>query len=421
MTKHAVDELDRLRAVDPVVAETLPPIDSKRIEAALGRIVPDPRRSRTFALGLVVLAVAAAVALAAPALGIDDRLLNFLSAEPAPSEAVRQFSELSTGAPPGMDPGVIAGQTRKLTIEDQDGRGRALWLAPTRAGGFCETWVGLGGGCIREGTVPLSVSLSAPGPSRMEDIRSGAAISHITGAANANYVDSVELRFADGTSFQVDLAWVSEPIGYGFFTYTIPQARRVAEHRISEAAGFRDGTLVTVQRFPFPTGSQFPVERPPDAVVEQQSRIASIQTGAGLATMWTAPTRYDGHCFWLELEGRVRSLARCRPRGVDYSNGFELHVVPSTETVILAAIAGGDFVGARVEFADGSQSELPLAHGVLLYEVPRGHQEPGREARVIVALRDSGAETRLQLARLYAHPGPCQTALPLEPRTPNCP
>jgi hypothetical protein len=37
-----------------------------------------------------------------------------------------------------------------------------------------------------------------------------------------------------------------------------------------------------------------------DAVLEEKAELSAIETAAGSARLWTAPTRYDGRCAWVE-------------------------------------------------------------------------------------------------------------------------
>ena len=101
------------------------------------------RRSRRQRLALAALAgVPILIALlVAPAFGLGRGVLPFFGAEKAPQPVVLDFTSLfSTGAPPGMDPGVIASETRKVGVWQFEGKVHTLWVAPTREGGFCFEW-----------------------------------------------------------------------------------------------------------------------------------------------------------------------------------------------------------------------------------------------------------------------------------------
>jgi hypothetical protein len=71
----------------------------------------------------------------------------------------------------------------------------------------------------------------------------------LSGHLNADYAESVELRFADGDIVRPDLTWVSEPIGARFFIYDIPPARREPGHAISGVVALDgDGDIVADER-----------------------------------------------------------------------------------------------------------------------------------------------------------------------------
>ena len=46
-----------------------------------------------------------------------------------------------------MDPGIVPNAARKVTVVTLSDGPHTLWVAPTKSGGFCETWTGLWGGC----------------------------------------------------------------------------------------------------------------------------------------------------------------------------------------------------------------------------------------------------------------------------------
>src|SRR5919106_2908130 len=214
---------------------------------------PRRRRMSRLRVALSLLAMAVAFVLVAPALGLDLPVLDFWQAEKAPPRVVEDFDSLSVGAPPGMDPGAVAGEARKVTTTVLNDGPHTLWVAPTRSGGFCLTWTDGAGGCDKLGTVPLSVSWMAAGPLRASedappDLTPG-SFTRLSGHVNADYADTVEIRFADGDVVRPDVTWVSEPIGAGFFIYDIPQARREPGHELSAVVALdRDGNVVAEDR-----------------------------------------------------------------------------------------------------------------------------------------------------------------------------
>lgn len=201
------------------------------------------RRSRLLALA-VLAAVGAAIA--APALGLSGKVVHlFGSSEPAPARVEESFATLDVGAPAGMATGVIAEQTRQV-LEQPVGEGRraVLWVAPTKAGGFCMT-LGLGkldsaphelgGGCDRDRVLPFAPGLSAPGPmSPAGKILRGPVL--YSGSVLIDEARTVRFDFEDGAQATVPLVWVSEPIDAGFFVYALPEEHWADGHHPTTAS-----------------------------------------------------------------------------------------------------------------------------------------------------------------------------------------
>ena len=104
------------------------------------------RSSRRRKLTIALIA-AAAVLIVAPAFALRGSIIDFFSADPAPANVVRDFGSLEVGAPPGMAPGVDPEQARKVASFPFDGKQHVLYVAPTKGGGFCESWTKAFGGC----------------------------------------------------------------------------------------------------------------------------------------------------------------------------------------------------------------------------------------------------------------------------------
>ena len=153
------------------------------------------------------------VLVAAPALAVRSDIFGFSGADRAPTVVQRDFASLNVGAPPGMAPGVISGETRQvLTLESKDGE-HSLWVAPTRGGGYCRIVDRLGGGCDRDRKLPVSVG--------MGKLRKDTPVL-IAGAVLLRDASAVEVAYEDGTQEQVEFVWVSSPINAGFFLAEVP-------------------------------------------------------------------------------------------------------------------------------------------------------------------------------------------------------
>lgn len=200
--------------------------------------------------GIATLVGATVVVTATPALGLQGRVTKlFSSGKPAPARVVDDFAELDTAAPPGMAPGVIAGEARDVTsVPLSTGKIAVLRVAPTRSGGFCRDLstdgpeAEGGGGCDKDRSVPFSRGLSIPALSAQGQILKPPVV--LDGDTLVRGAAKVEIRFEDGEVAVTPVVWVSEPIDAGFFVYEVPRAHWEPAHRPSalvllDAAGRR--------------------------------------------------------------------------------------------------------------------------------------------------------------------------------------
>jgi hypothetical protein len=369
-------------------------------------------------LVLAVLALLLAFVLVAPALGLDLPVLDFWKAEKAPARVVEDFRSLSAGAPPGMDPAAIAGETRKVTTVVLDDGPHTLWVAPTRAGGFCLTWTNASGGCDKLGTVPLGVTWSARGAASARGNGrppepSATSFTSLSGYVNADYAESVELRFADGAVIRPEVTWVSEPIGAGFFVYDIPRERRVEGRELTAVVALdREGQLVAEDTGrPRESSGRPPVE----AVLDDRRAAVRVATRHGEAVIWDAPTRYEGRCAWLEYEGRSLAFVPCMPKGYPFG-AFSFRFVPTADDVLLVGWVRDDVASVEVRFADGDRMVAHPQDGFVLAEVPAEHLVRGREATSIVSRDVLGKALHppFEVGGLGADRYPCLAPLPLD-------
>lgn len=177
-------------------------------------------------------ALAAVAVLVAPAYALVAHVVDFSHSPKAPTVIQKRFQLLfKSGAPPGMDPRVIAQETRRAAVFELPSGSFPLWVAPTRTGGFCEEFVGLGGGCIADRGFPgitsagagvkpwlLSASIFS-----LRDLRRGIrGATYVSGVVLPKAASRLELRFGDGTTRPVMFIWVSSPIDAGFFLIELP-------------------------------------------------------------------------------------------------------------------------------------------------------------------------------------------------------
>jgi hypothetical protein len=181
------------------------------------------RRRGGAKLGAAAAVAVLAVLAAAPALGLGGHLVQlFGSGEPAPDKVVTSFAQMDVSAPPGMAPGVIAGETREVARWPlSTGKTSILWVAPTKAGGFCVEWSYAGGGCDRDRKLDFAPGMAIPGDVAPPGEPQKPPVL-VTGDTLLHDAASVKVEFEDGDAARVPLTWVSPPIDAGFFLYEIP-------------------------------------------------------------------------------------------------------------------------------------------------------------------------------------------------------
>jgi hypothetical protein len=370
-----------------------------------------PPRRRWFRPVLAAAVLMAAFVGVASAVGLQLPVLDFGSAEKAPPRVVKDFAGFDVGAPPGMAPGVVAGETRRIMTARFTGAKHELWVAPTREGGFCELWTGSFGGCDRFGTVPLGVTRIYGGSSPLP--QGAGSLAALGGHASAAYVADVEIRFADRAVARPTIVWVSRPIGAGFFAYEVPPEHREPGHEVTAVVALdRSGNVVT---------EDTDVARqaggpPPDAVVSDEKPIASVETEEGTATLYVAPTRYSGRCAWLELGGRNLLFTPCVPHGYALAP-FALRFAPTADDVVLAGSVDERVARVVVRYADGDSAAVRPRDGFVLYRLPAAHLRPGHQATTLLGEDSTGATVHELATTPMAAANPCFGSLPLPSAT----
>jgi hypothetical protein len=311
---------------------------------------------------------------------------------PHSSRVFKLFDTMDVGAPPGMASGVIPNQTRKVATFGKT----QLWVAPTAEGGFCDLWIGGfggGGGCERLGVMPLVASYGSrgrAGDGTRADPRAG--LREIDGSIKARWSDSVEIRFEDGTVIHPRLVWVSAPIEAGFFYQEIPNAYRLAGHRLKEVVAVDGkGNVVFAER-PF-SRSDSESGPPAGTLLDRAEDLLRIQTPGGEAVQRSAPTRYDGHCSWLEFDGRTYASS-CAPEGYR-KEGSSAELIRLAKTVLISATVS-DRASVMLEFADGDRIDLhpkPGSNGLVLFKLGRDQLEGDSRLTRFAVLNASGEQT----------------------------
>ena len=199
-----------------------------------------PNRRRALVPLFAACMLLGAILFATPAWALIRDVLPFWSQPKAPQPVQVHFSSLNRGAPAGMSPRAVSGETREVGRFTFGGSTHTLWVAPAENGGFCSLWLPLGGGGCSTLGKPLSTGAL---------LRSGLP-EWITGDALAAAVSDVRIRFSDGATVRPRIVWVSAPIDAGFFAYDVPPGRRTGRVHVTGIDAYDgNGRLVDHQTF----------------------------------------------------------------------------------------------------------------------------------------------------------------------------
>lgn len=208
----------------------------------------------------VVLLVLVAI-LATPAFGVQQLVLDlfgrknvsFQKSSPAPNEIKKQFEDLAIGAPTRWAPEAIASQARTAGTLPVSGHRRALWVVPTRRGGYCFEIEHSIGGCRQTASDRAIGTRGEFGVSYMENSPNERlpVLTRIVGDITTPRAASITVHYADGTNAAVPFIWVSKPVAAGFFSFDIPAAHWNPKTRVvSVTLQDSRGRQVATQTFP---------------------------------------------------------------------------------------------------------------------------------------------------------------------------
>ena len=365
------DVLELLARANPIPKAKQPEMEERasaladswrlRTAAAKETAPRSPWRPATVAIGALSVLVVAVTALA-----LRGHWLDFSKAEHASPRTVTPFSDLDRGVPPGTEPGVVAGEARRVLVAT-----RTFWVAPTKRGGFCAI-LDIGRRCVRLGAMPWNFVWQVVPAARRSERR---VTTQIYGVVDARWVDSVLIRFADGGTARPLVTWVSKPIDGGFFYYDVPPEHRVVSRRVTKLEALdADGNVVTESNGHF-TNPPIP---PADAIQAEKTAVVRAQTPDGEAILWRAPTRYRTTCAWVQLGGRAHMVGACVRSGPTFT------FAQTRRSVVVAGRVDPRFDRVELEFADLSHVSAKLVHGFLLYSIPPEHLVAAKQ---LVAIR----------------------------------
>jgi hypothetical protein len=161
--------------------------------------------------------------------------VSFSASPAAPNVVKKQFLDLPVGAPQQFGLEVEAAQTRLVATFSIAGHRRRLWVAPTRAGGYCYTFERSFGGCRESRALREIGRLAQFGVTWTGAPQTGvneSIVARVGGDITAPTADKITASYADGTTHDVPFVWVSRPIAAGFYTYDIPSSHWNRAHRL---------------------------------------------------------------------------------------------------------------------------------------------------------------------------------------------
>lgn len=386
-----------------------------------------PPRRRT---AVIAIAAALVIAIAAPAFGLHQVVIDWVEAEPAPERVQIRFDQLGVAAPLGMDPEVIPGSARKVIQRRIGGRLRTLWVAPTRKGGFCAEWTGLFSGCV------ANPGRLVARPARPGDLNAAllgvtwwpdehGVLQQLGGHLHARATERLTVEFADGESAQIDVVWVSPPIDAGFYVYEVPQEHRRIGHQVTAiVATDAEGDVLARQVFELtppeeimrrhrlPDGQL--ADLPAKAIVERARRIIDFKAqNGGRVTLWVVPARDGGRCYVHNRFGGCTGHELDVPMAAGVLGG---------PTVLFSGPVRDDVALVELRYEDGAVERLRPVEGFVLHEIDPRHYERGHRLELVIARDARGRALHRHVSRTD-HPGvyPCSEPVDIGRGVMACP
>ena len=338
-----------------------------------GEVLRRAGRGRRRRQASVLFVLASAVALGiASAYAFGHPIVDFGSAPKGPEKVVDDFGSLEVGAPAGMAPGVLPHEARRITAVPIDGKEHVLWVAPTKQGGFCDSWSQFMGGCRADRHDAFAKHIDVGGN---QDVFAGSFF-QASGS-------KLELEYADGATDEIPFVWVTAPIEAGFYLFRVPDAHRVDGHRPTSIRLLDDdGKVVAEDPLPFTQAAPpalvthdlpgYPrLSVPAEALWDQREQLFDLRADdkAHLG-LWVAPERGGGTCFW---SNQAMGCTHGNPRAIPRPHALDLGFSGGGTHVALCCDVGRDVARVEVRFEDGDRAELTPRRGYLLWPIPSRH------------------------------------------------
>lgn len=382
--------------------------------------IPHQRRSRTRGharLGLVLSAIALAVAVTAVAFGWPSDFVNFLSAPSAPSKVKNSFGAQNVIAPPGMNPQAIPGKARRIMAARFDATGihpgkggwHVLYVAPTGPGGFCFEWSHFTGSCFeptRAANTPVARAAGPLGVTWLGDDFPQV----LAGYVRTGETKSLEARFAGGASVDIPVTWVSAPINAGFFIYIVPPAHRSTASAVRSIVALdANGKVIGTQIIPagspldrivpttLPDGTRVPLSARAEPAKARKIVSFTAKNGSRVY-LWVMPRRGGGECYVYNQGGGCPPPGALN-RGPAFAGGLSI----GTKRVLFFAEAEAKVTQIELRYQDGSREELTPIDGFVLHEITPAHYPQGRRLAVAIATNSNGRVLYRQEFQPQAH------------------
>ncbi|HZP73915.1 MAG TPA: hypothetical protein VFA97_11125 [Gaiellaceae bacterium] len=334
-------------------------------------------------LAVVVVGVASAYALGHP-------VIDFGTAKHAGVHEVDEFGSMQVGAPRGMAPGVLPHQTRRITAVRIDGKVHTLYVAPTKRGGFCYEWTGLGGGCRANRHDKYAARIDTGGSVGPH------GLTVLEGSFFQAKGDRLSMTFKNGQTADVPFVFVSEPISAGFYLYRVPDAHRRAATRATSLALYdKDGKLI--DREPIVEGrsplvTQRPhrlpgfgvISAPAAGIWAKRTQLFDLRAPNGQRVgLWVMPKRGGGTCYVTNTGSGCSFTA---PKG---SKPLPLIMLGFNGDRLCCSVSTRV---ARVEarFQDGDRISLYPKEGYLVWPIPAEHYALGHRLVALVGYDAAG-------------------------------
>ncbi len=179
------------------------------------------------------------------------------------------------------------------------------------------------------------------------------------------------MRRSTFSTVHPEVIWISPPINAGFFYYHSPK-----ERTIDSVLALKDGKAMAADAGPGAAPAPHPF-----AELAKRRQLDEIQTRDGPATLWTAPTKTEGRCTWLEFQGKEIPVIPCLPKGYEHQAALAYAVQALGGHRILAGECG--YAAIQFLHLDGTTRTVTCSNGIVFTDLESA--DAGGELRALNA------------------------------------